>query len=434
MNKAVAIAIPRHLPNGRGRTQSRPVGGSADIAGGLIFVTPLLLGAYFATGVTALQLGMYGICLVAVLPHVGPFVASLRRNPANLMLVLLFAALATSTAAAFGRVPSPAAIQQAKALAATAVWAMVYVVTFSSIRTSGDVLRITRWIGSVCLIVTASVYLNALLHVWGLRFGEVVEFSDGAFRAFGPLGDNVSFLLVLPILMSLAGSRPIMFGVHLGALLLTATRGAVLCLAFGLLAYFLIVASGRIRSTVNRMRWSIAAVAVGCVVWLSPASAVLMGRLSSDSSLSLRPMAMQMGIEAVQEHPLLGTGFNGFANSRPAVALDWLDPTLTKNALSRTTNQYVQTAADGGVIAFACLVLFVFCTARNALRVIGWPSATPQLVAANLWLISVLAGNLGALWFLANTASGFFIFAVAGLAAKASALVVEQTAPRGRLA
>jgi len=311
---------------------------------------------------------------------------------------------------------------------------VIYIVTFSSIRTSGDVLRLTRWISSLCLIVTASVYLSALLHVWGLRFGEVVEFSDGTFRVFGPLGDNVGFVLVLPILMSLIGSRPIMFGVHLGALLLTATRGAVLCLAVGLLGYLLIVASGRIRSTGNRMRWSFAAVAVGCVVWLSPASAVLMGRLSSESSLSLRPMAMQMGIDAVRENPLLGTGFNGFATNRPAVALDWLDPMLTRNALSRTTSQYVQTAADGGVIALACLLLFVLCTGRNALRVIGWRSATPQLVGLHLWLISVLAGNQGALWFLANTASGFFVFAVAGLAAGASALAADQAAPWRRLA
>src|ERR1700730_9061145 len=105
MNNAVALAVPRHLPNARGRMQSRSVSGSADIAGSLIFVTPLLLGAYFTTGAASLQLGMYGICLIAVLPHVGPFVASLRRSPANLLLVLLFTALAMTTAATFARVP-----------------------------------------------------------------------------------------------------------------------------------------------------------------------------------------------------------------------------------------------------------------------------------------------------------------------------------------
>src|SRR5437773_7775544 len=121
MNTAFAIAAPGHSPSARGRMQSRPVAGRADMAGGLIFITPLLLGAYFATGAPAVQSGMYGICLVAALPHVGPFVASLRRNPANLLLVLLFTALAMATAAAFVRVPSRDAVLQIKALAVTAV-------------------------------------------------------------------------------------------------------------------------------------------------------------------------------------------------------------------------------------------------------------------------------------------------------------------------
>jgi O-antigen ligase len=405
--------------------QSRPAAGTPDLAGSLVFVTLVLLGAYSIT-VPALQFVMYGICLMAVLPHVGPFVASLGHSSANLSLVLVFTTLAMSTSVAFASVPSAEVILQAKALAATAVWASIYIVTFSSPRTSGDVLRLTRWISSICLLVTASVYLSALLHLWGLRFGEVLEFRDGTFRAFGPLGDNVSFLLVLPILISLVGSRPMMFGVHLGALLLTATRGAALCLVIGLIAYLLMAAAGRIRPTGTRMRWSVVAIAVGCVVWLSPVSAVLIGRLATPS---LRPMAWQMGINAVQDNPLLGIGFNGFSNSRPAVAEDWITPLQAENGLSRTMNQYIQTAADGGVVALTCLLLFVFYTCRNAIRVIGWRSATPQLVGLQLWLIAVLAGNQGSIWLLSSTASGFVIFAVAGLAARASALAAEQAAP-----
>ena len=394
------------------------------MAGGLIFVTTVLLGTYFVTGAPALQLGMYAICVAAVLPHVGPFVASLSRNPANLLLVLVFIALAMSTFAALASVPSNVVTMEAKALAATAVWASVYIVTFCSLRSSGDLHRLARWISSICLIVTTSVYLSALLHVMGIQFGEVLEFSDRTFRAFGPLGDQVGFLLVLPVLMSLVGSRPIMFGVHLGALLLTATRGAVLCVVVGVIVYGLLVASGRIQATRRRLLWGVAAAVVGFAVWLSPISDVLMGRLSDPS---LRMMAMQMGISAVQENPVLGSGFNGFANSRPAVAEDWFIPLQAENGLSRTMNQYIQTATDGGIVAFACLLLFVLSTSRNALRVIGWRSATPELVALQLWLIAVLVGNQGSLWFLSNTGTGLFVFAVAGLAAKASALAAGQT-------
>src|SRR5678815_1715252 len=105
MDTALAITAPRHSSNARGRVHSRSVSGTVDVAGILILVTTLLLGAYFATDARALQFGMYAICLVAVLPHVGPFVASLRRNAATLLLVLLFLALALSTFGAWARVP-----------------------------------------------------------------------------------------------------------------------------------------------------------------------------------------------------------------------------------------------------------------------------------------------------------------------------------------
>ena len=229
--------------------------------------------------------------------------------------------------------------------------------------------------------------------------------------------------------MSLVESRPVMFGIHLGALLLTATRGAALCVVVGVLAYVVVLASGRVRKPGKRAVWGIVAVAVGCALWLSPVSSVLVGRLSDPS---LRLMAIQMGIDAVSENPLVGTGFNGF-EKLPLSSRNWLITRQAENGLSRTQNQYVQTATDGGVAAFACLLLFVLFTGRNALRVIRWRNATPQLIGLNLWLISVLAGNQSALWFLANTTSGF-IFAVAGLTARTSALTTEQAAPRRRLA
>lgn len=422
MKAALASTADRLVP-GPGGVRSAALG-NANIAGILILGAPMLLGMYLASGSAVWEAGMYGLCVVAVLPHLGPFADSLGWHPANLLFVLLFVALATSTFAAFGRAPSADVVLQVKGLAATAVWTSVYIVTFSSLRTIDAVRRLTRWISKTCVIVSASVYLSALLHTQGIGFGEVIEFSDGSFRAFGPLGDQVGFVLVFPILISLVAARPFTFAVHLGALLLTATRGAVLCLLVGVLMFLLMAAAGSFRANARRLRWSLVAIAAGGLVWLSPFSAVLNSRLSDPSVLRLQ--AMRMGIEVFRENPLLGTGFNGFANARPAVAEDWLIPEQAENGLSRATNQYIQTATDGGAIALACLLLFVACTGRNALRVIRWRSATSELVALQLWLISVLAGNHGSLWLLSNTGSGFFIFAAAGLTARASALAAEQ--------
>jgi hypothetical protein len=96
--------------------------------------------------------------------------------------------------------------------------------------------------------------------------------------------------------------------------------------------------------------------------------------------------------------------------------------------LSRAANQFVQTATDGGLAALFLLLLFVVSCARNALRAASWRQATPSLLASQLWLIGVLVGNQGALWVLGNTTVGFFVFAVAGLAAAASHLARREQA------
>jgi O-antigen ligase len=100
-----------------------------------------------------------------------------------------------------------------------------------------------------------------------------------------------------------------------------------------------------------------------------------------------------------------------------------------ENGLSRTTNQLLQTATDGGALALLLLVLFVVCICRGALRIAKSPDASPAIVGLQLWLIAVMVGNQGALWLLSDTATGFFVFAVAGMTARMSLGMAEQRAP-----
>ena len=136
----------------------------------------------------------------------------------------------------------------------------------------------------------------------------------------------------------------------------------------------------------------------------------------------MRTAAIEAGIDVVRKHPLLGVGFNGLDANRSAVVEDWTAPLQAANGLSQASNQYVQTAVDGGIGALLLLVLFVGVSIRNALRVMQWREVTPEVLATQLWLISMFVGNQGSLWLLSNTVSGFFIFAIAGLAAGASVL------------
>ena len=394
----------------------------ADLAGLLVCAVPLLLSVYLAAGIREAETAIYAICLVAVLPFIAPFIASMRRHPANTAVMTIFIVLGVATLAASQQAGSNVVLQ-AKGLAATAVWASIYVIAFSTVRSGASLLRLTTWVRLACVAISASVYLCFVLHFVGVPFGEFLEFSDGTFRAFGPLGDQVSFVIILPALVALAEARPVAFGVHLGALLLTATRGAFLALVAGIVAYLIVLALRKIR--LRRPIWGLTPVAVATLIMISPAASNISGRITSsatDESYSFRWTAIMSGLSVVAEHPLLGVGFNGFGDRRRAVAEDWLATAASENGLSRAANQFVQTATDGGLLAGLALVLFVWLTVRNAWRAIGWHEASAEFVGVQLWLVAFLIGNQGALWLLSDAVSGFFVFAVAAMAAKGAAL------------
>jgi hypothetical protein len=383
-----------------------------------VALTPALLVANALTGAKSLQVAIYVVGLAAFVACAGPFLASLRRNSAGILLVLLFGVLTASMAAALLAEPSAGLWLAAKGLAATAVWASIYFVVFLAIRTPACLIRLVKWIHPVCFALSVSVCIGALCHLLGWNFGEIIEQRDGPFRAFGPLGDQVAFVVVLPALISLVAGRPLLFGLHLSALLLTGTRGAMVCLAVGILVH-LLRATRRPSRHGWRLRSTVATALVGAVLWLSPVSATLRDRFSSPT---MRTAAFEAGIDVVREHPLLGVGFNGLDANRSAVAEDWTTPLQAANGLSRASNQYIQTAVDGGVGALLLLLLFVGVSIRNALRVMQWREVTPEVLGTQLWLISMFVGNQGSLWLLSNTVSGFFTFAIAGLAASASVL------------
>jgi O-antigen ligase len=421
MNSIAATKVytgaPRIVASGQWH---RRVFRGGDVAGAITALIPAMLFANAVTGVGAVEVGMYFVGLFAVLPCLPSFITSVHRSAASLLLVLLFLALTWSTASAFYVQPSVEVWLRAKALAATAVWASIYIVVFVAIRTPNEANLLIRWVDGICLAISASVWAGALLHLAGVSFGEIIGQAESTFRAFGPLGDQVGFVVVLPALMSLVAGRPFLFGFHSSAIVLTGTRGALVCLMIGVCAHLLLVAR---RRRGRHLRQLMSILAIGALLWFTPVSAALKQRFLSPS---MRAESIQAGINVVAKSPLVGFGFNGLDANRAAVAEDWTMSVQAANGLSRASNQYVQTAVDGGVVALLLLVLFVGCGIRNSLRVMRWSGASPQLVGSMLWLISIFVGNQASLWVLSDTSTGFFTFAIAGLAAKTSDLARRE--------
>lgn len=419
-----SISVPKVYPGtprivGSGQWHRRVFRGG-DVAGAVTVLIPAMLLAFAVTEVRVVEVAMYFVGLAVIVPCLPSFVTSVHRNTANLLLVLLFIALTFSTASAFYLEPSIEVWLRAKGLAATAVWASIYIVVFVAIRTPQEANRFIGWVARICLVISASVWAGALLHLVGVSFGEIIGQGESSFRAFGPLGDQVAFVVVLPALMSLVARRHLLFGFHSSAILLTGTRGALVCLVIGMVGHFLLSAKRGHR----RPLWHLASiVTIIGLFWFTPVSAALKERFLSPT---MRMEAIQAGIDVVRKSPVIGFGFNGLDANRNAVAEDWTMPLQAAPGLSRASNQYVQMAVDGGLVALLLLVLFVSFQIRNALRIMRWSGASPQLLGALLWLISIFVGNQASLWVLSDTSTGFFTFAIAGLAAKTSDLARRE--------
>src|SRR5258705_4693398 len=105
----------------------------ADLAGLLVCAVPLLLSVYLAAGIRQAETAIYAICMVAVLPFVAPFIASMRRNPANTAVLTVFVVLGVATLAASQQAGSDVVLS-AKGLAATPGWASRYRFAVSTMR------------------------------------------------------------------------------------------------------------------------------------------------------------------------------------------------------------------------------------------------------------------------------------------------------------
>lgn len=403
----------------------------------IAFITlgvPLLFAAYFSLDAKIAQVAIYivlGLCFATIGLTYGWRNAIPRSH---LLFISYFLVLAVATSVSLFVQPSIGGVMRLKALAAAFVLMSVFLIASHIVRTPLDLRSAIRGLDVAGFAIAISVYLGAALFAVGIEFGEVLMYDGEVTRSFGPLGDQVAFILALFVIRAFMRANWYLFALHLGAMVLTATRGAfvVLVLAFVVVVLLrALKASGRPRHGTYALLFL---TVVGSIL-LWQLGDFFVGRIANEDVLRLgidsRLTAMMLGVLVFLDHPVFGTGFGGFKD----VVWDY-DPLglvgiLNEAYVATTANQIVQTATDGGVPALIVLILFlggVLMQMNRAIRHLI-PSLGVELRSLWVWLLATALGNQSAVWILPDSLLGYTVFLVAGLGCSAALRNIRNAAP-----
>ena len=327
------------------------------------------------------------------------------------------------------KLKAPGAVAQLDGLLGLMVWLSP---AFALLLVAGrpvDLVAVVRTVNVGLLVMSASIYLSFLAHLAGLSFGERIEYVEGIERYFGPLGDQVAYVVVLGVLFGLLQRRWGRCLFHLTALLLTGTRGALITLAAGALVYSVTpyVSQRSSRWTGKYLPILVLVLMVAGGIATSVGQAALVRFLNPsalEAGISMRIASMQLGIEAFLLHPAFGVGFAGFTEVAYTLRAEALFETFLPSYVSNTCNQYIQVAADGGIIGLVLFASVIWALLSDSwdLRRVGAGETRGFFETVFIWILAILVGNQGAVWLLPNSLPSLYIFALGGLVSKLNLL------------
>ena len=394
-----------------------------------LFGVPALLSASFFDETNTIT---YVLAQINVVILAGCVLLQVDRNEvrrSHLFFLMVFASMLVASAASGGRYGSAGLRGQFIDSAFTCLWMSVYVSTYVLV----DSMAVYRWVVKMLdfcgIVVSGSVYLGYALFRWrGIEFGEVVfDEYTGMMRMFGPLGDNVGFVIVLFALQSLSRRTWLAkswFIVHLGAILITGTRGALLSLVVG--GAFMLFAGWRSapRGRKGEFGGMLGVMGLGGVVMLAaPLSQNLLMRMTSEAELadgiSYRFGAMNAGVSLFYKHPVFGLGTGAFRTEvqRHMDLAFAANDELFERGTYTTQNQYLQMAVDGGVVLLVVFLGFLWHNYKNmraALRIQKLEGDRSQLVFLS-YFVAVVVGNQAMVWWLNKNSAGFYFMIVLAL-------------------
>ncbi len=286
------------------------------------------------------------------------------------------------------------------------------------------VARVERSLRYLGYVIAASIYLNTLLIPSGMRFGEV-QVSKEIVRYFGPLGDQVGFILIYFIYRELVNNNLLGATVLEGALTLTGTRGALIALAVG---FGVLTLSRRWLFVRNytRMMCSLFVFSVTLGILVSLDLGGIRSRfLKADmleAGVGQRMFTMGTAVHVFADNMITGVGYTGFRfvalyYDAERIAMERLG-SFSPNFIATAGNQYLQVATDAGVFALVFFVLMVVVFARTLRWAVvhSYGEERACFAASYLYLLSLALGNWSAVWVLPGSFISYLVWVLVGLA------------------
>jgi O-antigen ligase len=252
-------------------------------------------------------------------------------------------------------------------------------------------------------------YINR--HHFAALMEMTLGLSAGLIFAGGLKRNRLPFVIAAAVIMAIS-------------IVLTGSRGALL----GVIASFVSVASLSFfnRKTDQQRVLSPILVAALCglfliviaglVVFLGESDTLLRstGVVVAGSDFSTgRKEFWKVAGKIFLDHPMIGVGYEAFG-----VAFSKYDPSSGLFRVEQAHNDYLQMLADGGIVAFACVVGFIYLLARKSLHTIretsdGFPRGAS--IGAFAGCVAMIVHSFVD-FPLRTTANGFVFLMLAGIA------------------
>jgi O-antigen ligase len=258
------------------------------------------------------------------------------------------------------------------------------------------------------LIQAFCVYLSFLFPVVFSKLGNVYgDYAGGEFRTFGIMGDSVGWVLCLFAYWAIAAKQWLKFVFFTGAIVVTATLGAIILILVG----FAIIFFRDVSTDFSRIKKYLFLMGFGCIALtasigtLSKLTAV--ERVTEASSLidqgsgAQRLWSYGIATYFIKENPIVGYGFGTYlyqVQKQFGFRSEFLK--YSKGALSNANNQLLQSLYEVGILGTVVLLAMIFAYLKVLIKNVD---AMPALfshfkIASFTWLLSMLLFNQTAVW------------------------------------